>query len=165
MKFEDVKNLIKLIQENDISEVEIEEPNLRIRISRNFASNETHTVREDRKPIFHTDKEKPDAIQGEDTLEHTGARSETTGNLDDDRYKKVYAPLVGTYYRSPAPDADPFIQEGDVIEKGTVICIIEAMKVMNEIESEHGGRVVAIPVENATPVEYGEPICIIDPFV
>ena len=62
-------------------------------------------------------------------------------------------------------DAKAFVEVGDVIQKGSVICIIEAMKVMNEIESEHAGRIIAIPLENSTPVEYGEPICIIDPFV
>ena len=160
MKFEDVKNLIKLIQENDISEVEIEEPNLRIRISRNAATESSQGGF--KSSIFHAHAT-PTATADEVKVPQTEAVS-GTDTFEEDRFKKVYAPLVGTLYRSPSPDSEPFVKQGDVIEKGAVICIIEAMKVMNEIESEHAGRIVALPVENGTPVEYGEPICIIDPF-
>lgn len=70
----------------------------------------------------------------------------------------VTSPIVGTFYRAPAPDADPFVAEGDKVSRGQVLCIIEAMKIMNEIESEYAGTVVEIHVENAAPVEYGQPL-------
>jgi oxaloacetate decarboxylase alpha subunit len=75
----------------------------------------------------------------------------------------IASPMVGTFYRAPSPDSEPFVQVGDVIEKGTVVCIIEAMKLMNEIESDVAGEVVRIPVENGQPVEYGETLLVVRP--
>jgi acetyl-CoA carboxylase biotin carboxyl carrier protein len=70
--------------------------------------------------------------------------------------------MVGTYYRAPSPEADPYVQVGEVVEQGQVVCIIEAMKLMNEIESEVKGRIVEILVENAQPVEYGQPLYLLE---
>ena len=71
--------------------------------------------------------------------------------------------MVGTFYRAPAPDADPYVESGDMVEVGQTVCIVEAMKLMNEIESEHRGRVVKILVENAQPVEFGQKLFLIEP--
>jgi acetyl-CoA carboxylase biotin carboxyl carrier protein len=78
--------------------------------------------------------------------------------------KAVTSPMVGTFYRSPAPDADPFIEVGDIVEVGQTVCIIEAMKLMNEIEAETKGRVAQILVENAQPVEFGQKLFLIEPL-
>ena len=78
--------------------------------------------------------------------------------------KAVTSPMVGTFYRSPAPDADPFVEVGDVIEVGQTVCIIEAMKLMNEIEAETKGRVVMLLVENAQPVEFGQKLFLVEPL-
>ena len=75
----------------------------------------------------------------------------------------VEAPMVGTFYRASSPNADPYVQEGDVVKEGQVLCIIEAMKLMNEIESKIGGRVAKVLVENGHAVEYGQPLFLIDP--
>jgi len=75
----------------------------------------------------------------------------------------VEAPMVGTFYRASSPTADPYVQEGDVVKEGQVLCIIEAMKLMNEIESKVGGRIARILVENGHAVEYGQPLFLIDP--
>jgi acetyl-CoA carboxylase biotin carboxyl carrier protein len=77
---------------------------------------------------------------------------------------EIRAPIVGTFYRAPAPDAPPYVNEGDRVEKGQVLCIIEAMKLMNEIESEVSGIVKKILVENGEPVEYGQPLFLIQPL-
>ncbi|MEO1961117.1 MAG: acetyl-CoA carboxylase biotin carboxyl carrier protein, partial [Paracoccus sp. (in: a-proteobacteria)] len=74
----------------------------------------------------------------------------------------IKSPLVGTFYRAPAPGAPPFVEEGDIVSPGQVLCIIEALKVMNEIESDVRGKVVKILVENGQPVEYGQPLFLID---
>jgi acetyl-CoA carboxylase biotin carboxyl carrier protein len=74
----------------------------------------------------------------------------------------IEAPMVGTFYRAPAPEAAPFVREGDVVKKGQVVCIIEAMKLMNEIESKVSGRVAKVLVENAQPVEFGQPLFLVD---
>jgi acetyl-CoA carboxylase biotin carboxyl carrier protein len=77
--------------------------------------------------------------------------------------KAITSPMVGTFYRAPAPDAEPFAENGDVIEVGQTVCIIEAMKLMNEIEAEFKGRVVQILVENAQPVEFGQKLFLVEP--
>ncbi len=76
----------------------------------------------------------------------------------------IEAPMVGTFYRAPAPDAEPYVEVGSIVEVGQPLCIIEAMKLMNEIESEVSGRIVEILVENAQPVEYGQPLFVIEPI-
>jgi len=76
---------------------------------------------------------------------------------------RVDAPMVGTFYRAPGPDAGPFVQEGDTVKEGQVLCIIEAMKLMNEIESKASGRIVKILVENAQPVEFGQGLFLVEP--
>ena len=80
----------------------------------------------------------------------------------NERQKQVLSPLVGTFYRSPSPGADLFVKEGQVVKPGEVLCIIEAMKLMNEIESEYSGKIVQVLVENGQPVEFGEPLFIIE---
>jgi acetyl-CoA carboxylase biotin carboxyl carrier protein len=75
----------------------------------------------------------------------------------------IEAPMVGTFYRAPSPDAQPFVRDGDRVKKGKVVCIIEAMKLMNEIESKVAGRVVKVLVENTQPVEYGQPLFLLEP--
>ncbi|MGH2453405.1 MAG: acetyl-CoA carboxylase biotin carboxyl carrier protein [bacterium] len=80
-----------------------------------------------------------------------------------DHMKAVAAPMVGTFYRAPSPDAPPFVNEGDHVETGQTVCIIEAMKLFNEIQSEWRGRVARLLVENGTPVEYGQPLLLIEP--
>jgi acetyl-CoA carboxylase biotin carboxyl carrier protein len=75
----------------------------------------------------------------------------------------IESPMVGTFYRAPAPSAEPYVKEGQVVEKGSVLCIIEAMKLMNEIEAEVKGRIASVLVENAQPVEYGQPLFLVEP--
>lgn len=74
----------------------------------------------------------------------------------------IRSPFVGTFYRAPSPEAPPFVREGDVVQKGQVLCIIESMKIMNEVESDVDGRIVSILVENGTPVEYGQELFLIE---
>ena len=81
----------------------------------------------------------------------------------NDRYVAITSPMVGTFYRAPAPDADPYVEVGSMVEIGQTVCIIEAMKLMNEIESEVRGRVTELLVENAQPVEFGQKLFLIDP--
>src|SRR5262245_635515 len=82
-------------------------------------------------------------------------------SADEERYVKVISPFVGTFYRAPSPEADSYVKEGQMVKKGDVLCIIEAMKLMNEIESEVNGKVVSVLAENGQPVEYGEPLFLI----
>ncbi len=93
------------------------------------------------------------------SVERTAAMAE----LEAGSGVTIEAPMVGTFYRASSPTADPYVSEGDVVKEGQILCIIEAMKLMNEIESKVAGRVVKVFVENAHPVEFGQPLFLIDP--
>jgi acetyl-CoA carboxylase biotin carboxyl carrier protein len=147
MEHEDLKDLIGLLKDTDITEIQVEKEGVKIKIKREkyFAHLEApHHVSIERKAA----KEEP--------LEQMA--SEPEKNLIT-----VASPIVGTFYRSPSPDARPFVEAGSRVKKGQVLCIVEAMKLMNEIESDADGVIARILVENAHPVEYGEPLFLIDP--
>ena len=93
----------------------------------------------------------------------TGEKTEVKAK-EEKKYHVIKSPLVGTFYRAPSPGAPPFVEEGDIVSKGQVLCIIEALKVMNEIESDINGKVVKILVENGQPVDYGQELFYIEPM-
>jgi len=138
MDLKELRSLLRILREHDLEELEIEEGGRRIRLRRRAA---LVPVPAAAAPLAEAPRRPAPAP----------ARPAIT------------APMVGTFYRAPAPGAEPFVKEGDWIEKGTVVCIIEAMKLMNEIESEVRGRVAAILVENGHPVEYGQSLFLLEP--
>ena len=144
----EIQALIDLAKRNNLAELEVERAGVRIRIRResDVAAPST-VVREVPTVSVEHQKETP-------LPPHAG---EVAG------YVTVISPIVGTFYRSPSPDADAYVEEGDVVKKGQVLCIVEAMKLMNEIESEVDGRIAKILVESTKPVEYGQPLFLIDP--
>jgi acetyl-CoA carboxylase biotin carboxyl carrier protein len=144
----EIKAVLKLIQDTDIEEIEVEQDGRRVRIRRRGSQAAV--------PPSGVAPATPIA-QVEAAVPSPSAIPETM-NLTT-----VESPMVGTFYRAQAPGADPYVQEGDKVQKGTVLCLIEAMKLMNEIESEVSGRVHSILVENAQPVEYGQPLFLIEP--
>lgn len=151
-----LKRLIKLVEKSEITEFSVQEGDLKVRISKN--SKGIHNFVTNTPVDYHNP-----AITGipprSESTESTATEKtvETSENLHE-----VKSPIVGTFYRAPAPDADPYIQIGDQISVGTVLCIVEAMKLMNEIESDINGKIVKILVENATPVEYNQPLFLIE---
>jgi acetyl-CoA carboxylase biotin carboxyl carrier protein len=144
MELEDLKGLIELLKETDITELVVEKDGTKVKIKREkiFSSVEIPS-------------HKSPSLQ-ETILKETEDETQ--------RLITVTSPIVGTFYRSPSPDAPVFIEVGVRIKKGQVLCIIEAMKLMNEIESETDGIVVKALVENGQPVEYGEPLFLIEPL-
>ncbi len=143
MELEDLRELIELLKDTDITELQVEKDGTKVKIKREkFLSSLEMPVH---KPAtFH---EKIVAETEEDTQ----------------RLVTVTSPIVGTFYRAPSPESDPFVEVGARVNKGQVLCIVEAMKLMNEIESEVEGVVVKILVENGQPVEYGEPLFLVEP--
>ena len=151
INIKDVKDLIDLIAGTDIVEVEIERAGARIKVRRDGGPNATphaYPVIAHVEPAPRAGAAPAAAATGEGPT-----AEEVPGNV-----AIVRAPLVGRFYRAPAPDAAPFVEVGDRVRKGQVLCIIEAMKLMNQIETEHAGVVRAVLVEEGRPVEFGEPL-------
>ena len=147
MNLKEIKELIEFIARTDVSELEIERSGSRLKIRRGLAEAPVVYAASQPRAAVATPHAAPPAPERAAPLEAADASLHT-----------VKSPIVGTFYRAPSPDADPFVKPGDAIEKGTVLCIIEAMKLMNEIESEVAGEIVQIFVESGHPVEFGEPL-------
>ncbi len=167
MNIEEIKELMDALAERDIEELEIEHGGERIRIRRRVSSEGTN-----QSPYIVVASGAPVA-EGTTLPAVTAAPSSAPAALSDApepaapeeeaNHSIITAPIVGTFYESPSPDTEPFVQVGDRVEAGQVLCIIEAMKLMNEIEAETGGVVVKRFVTNAQPVEYGESLFAIEP--
>jgi acetyl-CoA carboxylase biotin carboxyl carrier protein len=149
MDLKELKALLRLMEGNDLEELEVEEGGRRVRIRRRTAPPPPPA------PILPPGVARPATVAAGSPV--TLPVSETAGLLS------VESPMVGTFYRAPAPGAEPYIKEGDLVEKGTILCIIEAMKLMNEIEAEVRGRIAKILVENAQPVEFGQTLFLLEP--
>lgn len=156
MDLEQIRELLKLVAESGVTEVEIEDDEFRIVIRAGHAES---TVRPNSPPAA-TDVVQVDA-QG--TPKSADDNHIPEADVPTSTGRILRAPIVGTYYSAPTPDAEPFVRVGDVVKPGDVLCIIEAMKLMNEIEAEVGGTVKEILVENAQPVQYDEPLFVVEP--
>lgn len=157
--FAQVQALVDLLEERGLEEFEMERAGVRIRIRRR-GSQPAAPVFESYLPGAANSGPAPAAESR--SAEAQAETAAEMGLLAEDVHV-VKSPIVGTFYASPQPDAPPFVKLGDAVEVGQVLCIIEAMKLMNEIEADVAGQVVRIYVENAQPVEYGEPLFAIRP--
>ncbi|MFC5299844.1 acetyl-CoA carboxylase biotin carboxyl carrier protein [Azospira restricta] len=149
MDLRKLKKLIDLVQESGISELEVTEGEEKVRIAKHFAA-----------PAGQTTYMMPAAAPMPMAAPAAGTSSV---DLDDEEPEghAVKAPMVGTFYRSSSPGAEPFVEVGQTVKEGDTLCIIEAMKLLNEIEADASGTIKAILVENGQPVEFGEPLFII----
>ncbi len=153
MNLKEIKELVDLITEKGISEFELERAGVRLKITRPGGSGAAQVA------VQGTDTQLPAAVPAPPQLSPTPAPAVPAENSPPaDGMQVVRSPMVGTFYSAPGQDSPPFVQVGDRVQAGQVLCIIEAMKLMNEIESEMAGEVVACHVENGQPVEYGEPL-------
>ncbi|MGD8567697.1 MAG: acetyl-CoA carboxylase biotin carboxyl carrier protein [Gammaproteobacteria bacterium] len=153
MDIRKVKKLIELLEESGIAELEIREGEESVRISRYSQSSApvaTTTI-----PVAPPPAAAPMATAGEATASAAEPEPEISGHV-------IKSPMVGTFYRSPSPGAKPFVEVGQSVKHGDTLCIVEAMKLLNQIESDKTGIVKAILVENEQPVEYGQPLFIIE---
>ena len=157
----ELRELIALIQKNGFAEFEIQREGFRLHVRRDLAPVEGTNSSGASVPSV---AESPAATSSSasaaakaTTPEHPGARAQTAA-ADDQDLHIISSPIVGTFYRAASPNADPFVKIGSQVEPDSVVCIIEAMKLMNEIQAETNGEVVKIYVENGQPVEYGQPL-------
>jgi oxaloacetate decarboxylase alpha subunit len=159
MNIKEIKELVKMLDGTDINELTIESEGNRVVIKKGAGSlphisppiNQIVPYPIMNAPNIAVSNAPPVAPVTEDKSEGLGPNQVL-----------IVAPMVGTFYRCPSPDADPYVQVGQMIEVGQVVCIIEAMKLMNEIESEWRGRIVEVLVENAHPIEYGQPLFVLE---
>ncbi len=150
MNIKEIKEMLNLMNENSLVELEIEKDGMRVRLKKAAAPAENYSG-----PIM---------IEREKTVPAAGKEFVEPAKQKDANTLEIKAPMVGTFYRAPTPEAPPYVEVGQIIEAGQVVCIIEAMKLMNEIKSEIKGKLVEILVENTEPVEFGQSMFIIEPL-
>jgi acetyl-CoA carboxylase biotin carboxyl carrier protein len=157
VNLEELRELIGLLRDNGLAELELENEGFRVRLRKESAFGEAaHFV--PAPPDAPPPPEKAAAPAAAPTgPTHPGIQATTEASHDQDLHI-IASPIVGTFYRSPSPTAEPFVKIGSKVEYDSVVCIIEAMKLMNEIQAEANGEVVKIYVENGQPVEYGQPL-------
>ncbi len=151
MTLKEIRQLIKMVEDSNISEIEIEEEGRKLKISKKIAAN-NGTAKAAELQMVAAAPQMPAATPQAPEIEPAAPKPEEPKS----ELYEVRSPMVGTFYRSPSPDADPYIQVGQSIAVGQTLCIVEAMKLMNEIESEISGKVVEILVDNAQPVEFNQ---------
>ena len=151
-----LKRLIRLVEESDIDELEIDRPLGRIRITKRRAEEPSPVGRVDARPA-------PPAEPVASTPAPVSVAEPAAAGGRDPSLVAIAAPMVGTFYSAPAPGAKPYVSVGDHIGVGQVVCIVEAMKLMNEVQSEVSGRVAEVRVENGQAVEYGQEIYLVAP--
>ena len=163
VNMDELRELITLMRENGLAELELEREEFRVRLRRDSEGGSSPAAAPPpaAAPV-HVPAPAPAPAPAPTTAAHPGAQATTAASQDQDLHI-IPSPIVGTFYRSPSPSADPFIKIGSNVEHDTVVCIIEAMKLMNEIQAEASGEVVKIYVENGQPVEYGQPLFGIKP--
>ncbi|MDD5355058.1 MAG: acetyl-CoA carboxylase biotin carboxyl carrier protein [Candidatus Omnitrophica bacterium] len=151
MNIKEIKEMIALMNENKLLELEIEKEGMRIRLKKESLETQLGVK-------SHQIVDMPHFNVTQETTQTQAKKEEQANNLIE-----VKAPMVGTFYRAPSPESPSFVEVGQNIEVGHVVCIIEAMKLMNEIKSEIKGKIVEVLVENGHPVEFGQPLFLIEP--
>jgi acetyl-CoA carboxylase biotin carboxyl carrier protein len=151
-----IKKLIKIVDTSSVTDLEIEESGMKIKIAKKIRSSQFITQAQipvtSAQPVL-----QPAHAGAGDTAKQKAEVEPVASNLHE-----IRSPIVGTFYRAPAPDADSYVQVGSAVSPGNVLCIVEAMKLMNEIESDVNGKIVKILVENGKPVEYNQPLFLIE---
>ena len=163
MDFKQIQELIKMINKSNIGEVTIEEKGFKVIIKQKEEPAQNFITGAQQMPVSYAQQPQPQAQLTQ------GAGSPTLGDKPKtespaDNFVTIKSPMIGTFYRSASPGKPQFVQIGDEVTPGKVVCIIEAMKLFNEIESEVKGRIVKVLVEDASPVEYDQPLFLVEPL-
>jgi len=147
MNIKKIKELVDLMNENDLTEIEVREEGTGIKLVKRPSG----TVEQ----VIVPQVSAPAVVMPQETQQPA---AQPKGNL-----KEVTSPMVGTFYRSPSPETSPYVEAGDTVQKGDVLCIVEAMKLMNEVKAEFAGKIAEIAVENAEAVEFGQTLFLVEP--
>lgn len=162
VNMDELRELIQLVRENDFTEFELEREGFRVRFRRGAEVNEAaadgvNSTQELAATMPSGSPTVTTTVSSTSVPSHPGAKAQTEASEDQDLHI-IPSPIVGTFYRAASPQAEPFVKIGSRVEPESVVCIIEAMKLMNEIQAESTGEVAKIYVENGQPVEYGQPL-------
>ena len=163
MTYKEILELIKMVSKTDLAEVKVRDENTEVVVrTQNFHSTKDsptyYSAMPAAAPLIQTQTNPVQQVAANLPENATGQKEANSGSA----YKEVRSPMVGTFYRSPSPDKAPFVKPGDTVSAGSVVCIIEAMKLFNEIESDVSGTIVKIMVEDASPVEYDQVLFFIE---
>lgn len=159
MDLKDIQNLIKFVSKSGASEVKLEMEDVKLTIKTGAERSETTIVQQAPMGVPQMPVAMPVApVEAAPAAEAAAKPAEESSN-----YVEIKSPIIGTFYRKPAPDKPTFVEVGDSVSADSVVCIIEAMKLFNEIESEVSGKIVKVLVEDGTPVEFGQPLFLVDP--
>ena len=154
-----IQNLIKFVSKAEVSEVKYKTKDFEITIKTPLAGSDAVYAQP---AVYHT---APQAVAAPAPVATPAAPAaeKAAPASDDSKYVTIKSPMIGTFYRKPSPDKDVFVNVGDEVSVGKVVCVIEAMKLFNQIESEISGKIVKILVDDASPVEYDQPLFLVDP--
>jgi acetyl-CoA carboxylase biotin carboxyl carrier protein len=156
MELKDIQNLIKFVAKSGANEVKLEMEDVKITIKTGTGKTETTIVQQAPMSV----PQVPVAAPQAPVAAEAPVKQESE---DASKYVEITSPIIGTFYRKPSPDKPTFVEVGDTVTPESVVCIIEAMKLFNEIESEVSGKIVKVLVEDGTPVEFGQPLFLVDP--
>jgi acetyl-CoA carboxylase biotin carboxyl carrier protein len=167
MDLKEIQNLIKFVAKSGASEVKLETGDVKITIKTGSDERETTIVQQvpmgGQQMAQHMPQQPQQAQPQQAPQESAPQQEEKKDEADDSKYITVKSPIIGTFYRKPSPDKPSFAEVGDSIKEGDVLCIIEAMKLFNEIESEVSGKIVKVLVDDSSPVEFDQPLFLVDP--
>lgn len=171
MKLTEIQDLIKFVARSGVTEVEIEQANFKITIKSESDKKKKGSQQPEvymQQPMQMMPQMMQQQMQPVQQMQNTAQAAPAENKKeqsaeDNPKYITVKSPMIGTFYRSPGPDKDPFFSVGDDIKPGKVICIIEAMKLFNEIEAEMSGKIIKVLADDASPVEYDQPLFLVDP--
>jgi acetyl-CoA carboxylase biotin carboxyl carrier protein len=162
LDLEEIREIIRLATDADIAELVVEAPHVKVHVKKAAGVPAVLPIQVTAAGSVAGTAAPPGAA-AQAALDGAAASAARPADEAPSRYVPIIAPMVGTFYRAPKPDAPPFVKEGDVVQTGQTVCVLEAMKMFNEIPSEVAGRVVRVLAENGAPVEYGQPLFLVDP--
>jgi acetyl-CoA carboxylase biotin carboxyl carrier protein len=158
MNLKEIESLIKFVQGSGVAEVSLEQKDFKITIKTTHGGMMIQSIPQ----VVHSSQPQM-AMSGQPAPSPGPTAAESQKAMDESKYITIKSPMIGTFYRSASPDKPFFVNVGDEIKQGQVLCIIEAMKLFNEIEAETSGKIVKVLVDNSTPVEYDQPLFLIEP--
>ena len=161
MDLKEIQNLIKFVSNSGVAEVKLETGDVKITIRTTLEGNSPDITYVQQAPMQQAIQQAPQVAPA--AIAPVAATPEDTVAEDNSKYITIKSPMIGTLYRKPSPDKPMFVEVGSTINKGDVVCVIEAMKLFNEIESEISGKIVKVLVDDSSPVEFDQPLFLVDP--